>query len=125
MKKHNILRVVLLVVSLDWLLAAIFLPDANWANLVKVTLTLVELFLIIFSVKEKHNIVKVVIITTLVFLLLTWILPAAIIHRLIITMEIREATAIMAAIGMWSWIPGPMPRDWSSTWQRSPLLTLK
>lgn len=77
MKKHNIFKVVLLVVSFVWLLAAIFLPDANWANLVKVTLTLTELFLIMFSVKEKHNVVKVVLITTLVFLLLTWILPAA------------------------------------------------
>lgn len=77
MKKHNTIKVVLWVVTAIWLLAAIFLPDKNWANLVKAGITLVELFLIIFNVKEKHNVVKVVLITTIVFMLLTWILPAA------------------------------------------------
>ncbi len=77
MKKHNTMKVVLLVVTAIWLLAALVLPDKNWATLVKAGLTLVELFLIIFNVKEKHNVVKVVLVTTLIFVLLTWILPAA------------------------------------------------
>lgn len=77
MKKHNTIKVVLLVVTAIWLLASLFLPDKNWAYLVKAGLTLAELFLIIFNVKENHNVVKVVLITTLAFMLLTWILPAA------------------------------------------------
>lgn len=77
MKKHNTIKVVLLVVTAIWLLASLFLPDKNWAYLVKAGLTLVELFLIIFNVKENHNVVKVVLITTLAFMLLAWILPAA------------------------------------------------
>lgn len=77
MKKHNTMKVVLLVVTAIWLLASLVLPDKSWAQLIKAFLTLVELFLIILNVKENHNIVKGVIITALVFMILTWILPAA------------------------------------------------
>lgn len=77
MKKHNTSKVVLLVVTALWLLASFILPDKNWAYLVKAGLTLVELFLIIFNVKEKQNVVKVVLVTTVMYLLLSWILPAA------------------------------------------------
>lgn len=77
MKKHNTIKVVLWVVTAIWLLAALFLPNKAWGNLVKAGLSLAELFLIIFNVKEKHNVVKVVLVTALVFMVFTWILPAA------------------------------------------------
>ena len=77
MKKHNTSKVVLWVVAIVWLLAAVILPDENWANLVKAGITLAELILIIVNVKEKNNVVKVVLVTTIAFMLLSWILPAA------------------------------------------------
>ncbi len=77
MKKYNTKKVVLLVVTALLLLAAIFLPDKNWGILVKSVLALTELFLILFSMKDAHNTVKVVLVTMLAFMVLTWILPAA------------------------------------------------
>lgn len=77
MKKHNTMKVVLLVVTALWLLSAIFLPNKSWAVLVKMGLSLVELFLILFNLKEKNNTLKVVFVTTIVLVILTWILPAA------------------------------------------------
>lgn len=77
MKKHNTMKVVLLVVTALWLVSAIFLPDKDWGVLVKVGLSLVELFLILFGLKEKDNALKAVLVTTVVLMVLTWILPAA------------------------------------------------
>lgn len=77
MKKHNTMKVVLLVVTALWLLSALFLPDKSWAVLVKCGLSLVELFLLLFSIKEKNNALKIVLVTTFVFAILTWIMPAA------------------------------------------------
>ena len=77
MKKHNTMKVVLLVVTALWLLSALFLPDKSWAVLVKCGLSLVELFLLLFNIKEKNNSLKVVLVTAFVFAILTWIMPAA------------------------------------------------
>lgn len=77
MKKHNKMKVVLSVVTALWLLSAIILPDKDWAVLVKIGLSLVELFLLLGCLKNKNNIVKVVLVTMLAFMVLTWILPAA------------------------------------------------
>ena len=77
MKRHNTMKVVLLVVTVLWLLSAIFLPDKDWAVLVKMALSLVELFLMLFAFKEKNNALKVVLVTTFVLMVLTWIIPAA------------------------------------------------
>ena len=77
MKKHNTMKVVLLVVTALWLLSAIVLPDKNWAILVKLVLSLAELILILVNLKEKNNVLKVVLVTTLGLILLTWIFPAA------------------------------------------------
>ena len=77
MKKHNTMKVVLLVVTALWLLSAIVLPDKNWAILVKLVLSLAELILILVNLKEKNNVLKVVLVTTLGLVLLTWIFPAA------------------------------------------------
>lgn len=77
MKKHNTMKVVLLVVTALWLLSAIVFPDKNWAILVKLVLSLAELFLILVNLKETNNILKVVLVTTLGLVLLTWIFPAA------------------------------------------------
>lgn len=77
MKKHNTSKVVLLVVTALWLLAAFVLPDKNWAHLVKTCLTLVEFVLLILNIKESNNTVKVILVTIMMFMLLSWILPAA------------------------------------------------
>lgn len=77
MKKHNKMKVVLSVVTALWLLSAIILPDKDWAVLVKIGLSLVELFLLLGCLKNKNNIVKVVLVTMLALMVLTWILPAA------------------------------------------------
>lgn len=77
MKKHNTSKVVLLVVTALWLLAAFVLPDKNWAHLVKTGLTLVEFVLLILNIKESNNTVKVILVTIMMFMLLSWILPAA------------------------------------------------
>ena len=77
MKKHNTSKVVLLVVTALWLLTAFILPDKNWAHLVKTVLTLVELVLLLLSFKESNNTFKVILVTIMMFMLLSWILPAA------------------------------------------------
>lgn len=77
MKKHNTMKVVLLVVTVLWLISALFLPDKNWGVLVKCGLSLVELMLLLVSLKEKNNTLKVVLVTTFVLSVLAWILPAA------------------------------------------------
>ena len=70
MKKHNTSKVVLLVVTALWLLAAFVLPDKNWAHLVKTGLTLVEFVLLILNIKESNNTVKVILVTIMMFMLL-------------------------------------------------------
>lgn len=77
MKKHNILKVALWVVPVIILLLAIIFPNKGWAYLVNLLLAFVELFLIVFKFKDKHNANKVILATTLCFMLLAWLLPAA------------------------------------------------
>ncbi len=77
MKKHNTIKVVLLVVTALLLVASFVLPDKNWAHLVKGGLALVELVLLLLNAKENSNTTKGVLVTILVFMALTWILPAA------------------------------------------------
>lgn len=77
MKKHNTMKVVLCVVTALWLLSAILLPSKDWAVVVKVVLSLAELFLVLSCLKDKNNTLKVVLVTTLALVVLTWIFPAA------------------------------------------------
>ena len=77
MKKHNTMKVVLLVVTALWLISALFLPDKDWGVLVKCGLSLVELFLMLFALKDKNNTLKVVLVTIFALCVLAWILPAA------------------------------------------------
>lgn len=77
MKKHNTMKVVLLVVTALWLLCSIFLPDKNYGVLVKCGLSLIELFLLLFNLKDKNNTLKIVLVTTFALCILSWILPAA------------------------------------------------
>lgn len=77
MKKHNTMKVVLIVVTILWLVSAFFLPDKDWAVLVKCGLSLVELFLMLFALKDKNNALKVVLVTIFALCILAWILPAA------------------------------------------------
>ena len=77
MKKHNTMKVVLLVVTALWLISALFLPDKDWGVLVKCGLSLVELMLLLWNLKEKNNTLKVVLVTTFALCVLAWILPAA------------------------------------------------
>ena len=77
MKKHNTMKVVLLVVTALWLISALFLPDKDWGVLVKCGLSVVELFLLLFALKGKNNTLKVVLVTTFALCILAWILPAA------------------------------------------------
>lgn len=77
MKKHNTMKVVLLVVTALWLISALFLPDKDWGVLVKCGLSLVELVLLLWNLKDKNNTLKVVLVTTFALCVLAWILPAA------------------------------------------------
>ena len=77
MKKHNTMKVVLLVVTALWLISALFLPDKDWGVLVKCGLSLVELMLLLWNLKDKNNTLKVVLVTTFALCVLAWILPAA------------------------------------------------
>ena len=77
MKKHNTMKVVLLVVTALWLISALFLPDKDWGVLVKCGLSVVELVLMLLALKEKNNTLKVVLVTTFALCVLAWILPAA------------------------------------------------
>lgn len=77
MKKHNTMKVVLLVVTALWLISALFLPDKDWGVLIKCGLSLVELFLMLFALKDKNNALKVVLVTIFALCVLAWILPAA------------------------------------------------
>ena len=76
MKKHNISTIVLLIVTL-LMLVSWFLPDADWAYIVKLVLWVAEFVLVLIAVRDKSTSLKVVLISTLALMLLTWILPAA------------------------------------------------
>lgn len=76
MKKHNISTIVLLIVTL-LMLVSWFLPDADWAYIVKLVLWVAEFVLVLIAIRDKSTSLKVVLISTLALMLLTWILPAA------------------------------------------------
>lgn len=77
MKKHNASKVVLALVTIALLGFSIFAPDKDWSNIVKIVLALVDMFLIIGCLNEKHNTLKAILVTMLMFMLLTWMIPAA------------------------------------------------
>lgn len=76
MKKHNISTIVLLIVTF-LMLVSWFLPDADWAYIVKLVLWVAEFLLVLIAIRDKSTSLKVVLISTLALMLLTWILPAA------------------------------------------------
>ena len=76
MKKHNISTIVLLIVTL-LMLVSWFLPDVDWAYIVKLVLWVAEFVLVLIAIRDKSTSLKVVLISTLALMLLTWILPAA------------------------------------------------
>ena len=76
MKKHNICTIVLLIVTF-LMLVSWFLPDADWAYIVKLVLWVAEFVLVLIAIRDKSTSLKVVLISTLALMLLTWILPAA------------------------------------------------
>lgn len=77
MKKDKILKGALWILPVIILLVAIFFPNKGWAYLVNLLLSFVELLLVVFNFKDKHNASKVVLTTILCFMLLAWLLPAA------------------------------------------------
>ncbi len=77
MKKDKILKGALWIVPVIILLVAIIFPNKEWAYLVNLLLSFIELFLLVFNFKDKHNASKVVFTTILCFMLLAWLLPAA------------------------------------------------
>lgn len=77
MKKHNASKVVLALVTIALFGFSIFAPDKDWSNIVKMVLALVDMFLIIGCLNEKHNTFKAILVTMLMFILLTWMIPAA------------------------------------------------
>lgn len=77
MKKDKILKGALWIIPVVILLVAVIFPNKPWAYVVDLLLSFVELCLIVFGFKEQHNASKVVLVTILCFMLLTWILPAA------------------------------------------------
>lgn len=76
MKKHNISTIVLLIVTF-LMLVSWFLSDADWAYIVKLVLWVAEFVLVLIAIRDKSTSLKVVLISTLALMLLTWILPAA------------------------------------------------
>lgn len=76
MKKHNISTIALLIVTF-LMLVSWFLPDADWAYIVKLVLWVAEFVLVLIAIRDKSTSLKVVLISTLALMLLTWILPAA------------------------------------------------
>lgn len=75
MKKHNISKLVLGVVTV-LMLISFFLPDNDVCTLIKVALWIAEFVLIIIALRDK-SVLKIVLLTVLAFMLMTWILPAA------------------------------------------------
>ena len=78
MKEHNLKKVVLSGVAiLLTLICSIFFVKNDWARLVILVSMLVLLGTAISGLGKNGNSTKVVLVTILVFLLLTWVLPAA------------------------------------------------
>lgn len=75
MKKHNISKLVLGVVTV-LMLISFFLPDNDVCTLIKVALWIAEFVLIIIALRDK-SVLKIVLLTVLALMLMTWILPAA------------------------------------------------
>ena len=81
MEKHNIKKVVLDVATILLLLLAVVFHDVTkakgWVFLCELVLALVILGLLLSKLGNKSNSAKVVLVTMLVFFVLTWIFPAA------------------------------------------------
>ena len=81
MEKHNVKKVVLLTAAIILLGFAVICHDVtkikNWQLLVEFALSLIILGTLLSQLKNKSNSVKVILVTMLVFFILTWILPAA------------------------------------------------
>ncbi len=76
MKKHNISKLVLCIVTV-LMLISFFLPDNDVCTLIKTALWIAEFVLIIIALRDKSNVLKIVLLTVLALMLMTWILPAA------------------------------------------------
>lgn len=77
MEKHNTEKVVLAIGAILILVLAIFLPNNDLAYIAEVLLSLFEMGIIIRMLGRKDNCVKVVLVAIMIFLLLSWIIPAA------------------------------------------------
>lgn len=78
MEKHNTMKsTLLIIVTILWGFSIFLLSDSTLGIITKLVLSLVELFLVLFNIKENKKIVKPVLITIVWILLLTWIFPAA------------------------------------------------
>lgn len=77
MKKQKLFKVVLAGIIGLLLLITMFFPKNTGLLVADVLLVFVQLCLLLSSFSEKNNSVKVVLSTILMFMLLTWILPAA------------------------------------------------
>ena len=81
MEKHNIKKVVLLIGTILLLALAIIFHDVTkakgWVFICELVLALVILGLLLSKLGDKSNSAKVVLVTIMVFFVLTWIFPAA------------------------------------------------
>ena len=76
MKKHNISKLVLCIVTV-LMLISFFLPDNDICTLIKTALWIAEFVLIIIALRDKSSVLKIVLLTVLALMLMSWILPAA------------------------------------------------
>ena len=76
MKKHNISKLVLCIVTI-LMLISFFLPDNDVCTLIKTALWIAEFVLIIIALRDKSSVLKIVLLTVLALMLMSWILPAA------------------------------------------------
>ena len=76
MKKHNISKLVLCIVTV-LMLISFFLPDNDVCTLIKTALWIAEFVLIIIALRDKSSVLKIVLLTVLALMLMSWILPAA------------------------------------------------
>ena len=76
MKKHNISKLVLCIVTI-LMLISFFLPDNDVCTLIKTALWIAEFVLIIIALRNKSSVLKIVLLTVLALMLMSWILPAA------------------------------------------------
>ncbi len=81
MEKHNIKKVVLLIGTILLLALAIIFHDVTkakgWVFICELVLALIILGLLLSNLGNKSNSAKVVLVTIMVFFVLTWIFPAA------------------------------------------------